>query len=526
MKKQLPKYRMGVQEVDVNTADKKSVGSAAATGAMSGAAMGATLGSVVPGWGTAIGAVVGAAAGGIIGGVNQSKTNKSINKKQAYNKQAQSFNNKVNQSYNAATYIDSNNTVMGEKVNRLDVAKNGKKRVSKGKLVEVEGGEAITHPNSTSIAKVVSGPSHAEGGVKMVLPKGVSIIPVKDTPAFIAGDNNTRASIKDNLPEDTNPRLYARGTRSYKPVPKSNQSYGQSTVGKTFVAKSSSNPFETNKTIEGIGTSDIGPSTKPTINSFIPDNGGGRSYAPTTDVPGKVHNPNIAGSIAGNAIALAPSIYNLGRGLTEKAATTQTQVTAPAYIDPKVDTTYQRALIEKQSNAATDAAATLGGGSAGMLANRVSSIQAGKIGALNEIANDKYLAENENRKYNTTLQNDFSARKDAAFTYAKDADMQNVARKNDFTAASMTGVSDLYQSRENTQRQEQFTANQNEQYIDALKTKDWEYDPKTGLSLRDAPTTAPPQAGDAPTASYSTTTKVRRYPKKQFYPNTTIERKR
>jgi len=514
MKKQLPKYRMGVQEVDVNTEDKKSVGSAVATGAMSGAAMGATLGSVVPGWGTAIGAVVGAAAGGIIGGVKQSKTNRSINRKLAYNKQAKSFNEKIGQSYDSATYINSNDTVMGAKVNRLDVAKNGKKSTSKGKLVEVEGGEAITHPNSTSISKIVAGPSHAEGGVKMVLPKGVSIIPVKDTPAFVAGDSNTRSKIKNSLPEDNNPRLYARGTRSYKPVPKSSSNYGQSTAGKTFVAKSSSNPFETNRTVEGIGTSDIGPSTKPTINSFIPDMGGGRSVAsdkPTTAVPGKVSSASIAGSIAGNAIALAPSIYNLGRGLTEKAATTQTQVTAPAYIDPKVDTTYQRALIEKQSNAATDAAATLGGGSAGMLANRISSIQVGKIGALNELANDKYLAENENRKYNTTLQNDFSARKDAAFTYAKDADMQNVARKNDFVAASMTGVSDLYQSRENTQRQEQFTANQNEQYIDALKTKDWEYDPQTGLSLRG---TNPPQAGDAPTTTWKSTSKVRRYPKR------------
>jgi len=508
MKRKLPKYRMGVQEVDVNESDKKSQGSAAATGAMSGAAMGATIGSVVPGWGTAVGAAVGAIAGGVMGGVAQGKTNRKINRGLSFNKQAKSFNESVDKTENAATYIDKRDTVMGAKVNRMDVAKNGKKKITKGKLVEVEGGEAITHPNSTSIAQVVKGPSHAEGGVRMVLPKGVSIIPVKDTPEFISADPAKRAKIKNSLPEDNNPDLYYKGTEGIKPRRKVGNNYGQSTVGKTFKAKSSLNPFSQSKgPVDSIGTSDIGPSSK---NAVTPDMGGERSYAsdkpkskPTTDV----QNPNKYSNAVSNGIALAPSIYNLGRGLTEQAATTKTQVTAPTYIDPNVDTTYQRTELERQTNAAVDAAATLGGGSANMLANRVASLQVGKINALNELANNKYQAENENRKYNTSLTNDFNARKDSAFTYAKDADMQNVARKNDFIAASMTGISDLYQSRENTQRQEQFTANQNELDREALKTNDWEYDPKTGLKLRDS---NPPQAGDGPTTTWSTTSKIKR----------------
>jgi hypothetical protein len=508
IKPNMKKYRMGVQEVAVDTSQKKDAGAAALEMSLQGAAMGASLAAINPVAG-AVGAGVGAVAGATVGFIKQKSINRKIGQAQQEQDRAKNLNAGFDASYRAANndYVESD-TTMGDTRKNVLKAKKGLK-VKSSRVIEVEGGELATKPGSLQIDKQFVGNSHAKGGIKVSVPNdiqpGSAIIPKDKAEEFKKGSKEVRASIINNLPKDNGDKK-KRGSVidpeiPYDSIPinqdytNKNYSMGNSSTIDNFTWKGSKkNTTDTDgiAPMEGVRVNTV-PSQPPMGSSNkLPTTDGGFNNAMKVkdDKPSGIDftkfkdnagnntsttklNMDKVGAGVGTVAALAPTIYNTARYLSESSVKEPVFFKPSELLNTNVDTTYQRNQLERSTKAATDNLSNYSAGNISGISNNIRSIQMDKMEKLNDISNTKYQQEQSLRQYNNQLINRDIQAKTQAEAQAYDNNLQHGARRNDFLAQAMTGASDYSQAVRNKVASEKVAERNMEFQAKALGDKDW-----------------------------------------------------
>lgn len=467
------KYALGVQKVSVPPeGDNADILAGTATGAK----MGSTIGSFLPPPYNMLATGAGAAAGVVAGTIN-------ADKKDAANRKAKRQNEFVDQ--NAAFDItqsaynnDDTGAVYG---NRMQT---GRKKLEIPRKIEVEGDEVIMKETEAGkfvlIKDLEGGPSHAKGGIDMVVgtgkdvPVGSTIFPAKMRKqvmdAYDKNDWNAIRRIRKSLPDDKYKPKYQTGADQVDPNEELDLGYVEQDARYTPGSINSNEGLDEgygsqpgvidNTPIDNYSTPDSSYQFSPeTVNKAVASSNAG---AAANKALGGIGNTSGSGSAAsktnskdysGAATDLAtslPMLYNLASGMGK------TQKVDRRFYNPKLQAAYydetpEMTNIERARYTAAEAGRTQGNTANAMsnarqaaidAAYAKSNVQSKKFGIEQGIRNQNVNTENQAQTTNLNLANTYDAQ-----------DLQAQAVKRNMTQEGLAGISDLAQSRYNTRTQ-------------------------------------------------------------------------
>lgn len=397
--------------------------------------------------------------------------------KAVYAKQRQDYANKQLKDYGA---VDSSVQATQLKKGRREIfLKNAKYKKKEGvREIETEGREPIFSPKKKDGTRDLiyynpNDPTHKEGGVKgivtknsnikaknaVVIPEGSAIISAKDgmnkkaLKAYKEGDRKKLEKVINKMPDD-----------------KSNKkALGTDDLGYGF-EDASGNRYSSyaRPAYEG-------------INPSAPVGGAPEiQTAPLSQVnttPNKkTYNTSKLNSVASGALQAAPSIYNLARGIFEKPQLTNRRyVNNKAYQYQDFSDPNRRAANEQFRVESDNIRNATGGSGATYLANQ-SLAAANRFKNMSDINTQEAAKRQDLMNMNTQMSNQQNAQNMGLANQYDDLDLQNRARKNDFVASGLTGLSDLSFHKQRDKNM----ANADQMRLNTLETSQYKYDPTTG----------------------------------------------
>jgi hypothetical protein len=346
--------------------------------------------------------------------------------------------------------------------------KKGTKKL-KARIIETEGPEPIFSPKDSSGERKLlyhdpNGPTHKEGGVKAAviqsgkdkirgmlnIPEGSAIVTrdnnmnQKALKAYKEGDKNKLNKIINQMPSDTN---------SKKEDGDNELTVDEEVIGKKPIEQ---DLFGLERNIK------FSENQAPLSNSTI------------TTKSKKTYNTSSLKNMGTGLLQAAPSIYNLGRGLFEKAKTTNRRyINNEAYKYQDLADPNRKAANEQFRIESSNIRNATGGSGGAYLANQ-NLAAANRFRNLSDINNQEAGKRLDISNTNTNLRNQQNAQNLQLANQYDDLDTQNIARKNDFVGAGLTGLSDLSFNKQLMKNQ----ANADRLKATTLETTNFKYDPE------------------------------------------------
>ncbi len=349
--------------------------------------------------------------------------------------------------------------------------KKGSRKIN-ARVIESEGREPVFSPKDSSGNRKLlyhnpEDPTHKQGGVKMAVVKGKEkirgLLTIPENSAIVTANDgmNTKAL-----------KAYKRGDQ--KTLNKIINKMPEDNISKKAGGSSSLNSnkwnTQTDETIIDTGNS-ANKWGGNVYNDLSVDPTLSQSIAPT-----KTYNNSKLMNSLGNAgtglMQAAPSIYNLGRGLLEKPKMTNRRYIANEgykyknLSQPAVNAANEQFRVD--SNNIRNAT----GGAGGTYLSNQAMASANRFKNISDINNQEAGKRLDIKNMNTGLKNQQNAQNMQLANQYDDLDSQNLARKNDFIGAGLTGLSDLSFNRQAMKNQ----ANADKIRATTLETNNYKYD--------------------------------------------------
>lgn len=296
------------------------------------------------------------------------------------------------------------------------------------KVVEAEGDETVFYktPSGRYVLEkdLKGGRPHSKGGEEIEVKEGTVIFPknkreeVMD--AYKSRDNLRLETIRLSLPEDK-PRKpkYARGTKSIETI---------------YDEMKAANPPDTS-----VAEADFLMPYRSTP---------GTVYA-TPSFPKTSATSPVLGA-AENFINLAPSLYNLGRGIFSKPETVTRREYKPEEYDAYFDINPQLRDLRDAQTARISAARNYSGGNVGAVLSNVNQAVTDTTKRLGDLRTQKFNVENNLRNRNVDARNQAQMQNISLQNMYDDLEARNREARMAGIAQGLTGTSAYAQSRQGT----------------------------------------------------------------------------
>ena len=359
---------------------------------------------------------------------------------------------------------------------------NSKKSNKPTKLVEVERDELVFSktPSGKFILKADfrGGKPHHKGGEDYVAQAGDSIFPGKQREEVMEAYNNGNhyklESMRLKLPKDTNKENEAalgldltgagRGYLERTPELPNILNFGSSSASNpsyTGVNQSGGyfNPLSQSSSGVGIG------------NPMNLGLGGASSNAtPKPSFFSNLIKPTGLGSVA----QLAPTIYDLGKGLFEKPVETTKRYLNPQLMKYARDNSGMNEALQAKEQEKRQIR-NYSGGNAGVYLSNVGAAENRYKNAVNDINNREYLRENQINNLNTQTLNQAQQGNIGLAGQYDQLDLQNKAGKQNFLRTGLEGLSKYGLTQEQMKNQK----DRDNLLLGTLSTQDFYFDPET-----------------------------------------------
>lgn len=401
-------------------------------GAISGATAGLTLGGPA---GAIVGGILGGAAE-LIGNNRRKKEERRLADAQASaRRMQQARDTKLGELEPQIEYAPV--FMKGGKI--MKYAEGGQANVSAqepqpipGAHVELEGGESFQTPQGTE--GVVEGPSHAQGGVQMELPEGTEIYSDR---LKVPGTNNTFS--------DENKKILSSKSKYEKILSNPRSTRLAKNTARRMLEKLQNDQDSLFNAQQRINHNNTGSFSKQFFGGGIVD-----SFKKLQG------NEKLAGGI-NSALTLAPTLYNIGKGLFGKAET----YNASDFYNPMETTALTRMrnrsidsspMIEQNRQAANIARYNLRNTARtrGELMGGYAPIAMGESRANAEIKMQQQQLQNQYSAETARMEAEFGTQRAATNFQVADINARSRAAQRNFTATGLSQLSQFTQMREKT----------------------------------------------------------------------------
>jgi hypothetical protein len=371
------------------------------------------------------------------------------------------------------------------------------------KLIEVERDELIFSktPSGKFILKAdfKGGKPHTKGGENYIAKEGDIVFPGKKrkdvVEAYKNGDNEKLERIRLTLPKDVNKDKEAKagadltsiGTNlmkdalgaypDLKPLTPYNGLTQQGPLKKMESFKSFNAFVDQLQPMKSKGLNTITPSKGniSTASTIIPPGYGTTSQGGFLS---KLGGTSGMGSALSSAFQLAPTLYDLGKGLLEKPEVTTKRYYNPQTMQYVKDTSgMKEALMAKEQE--KKQIRNLSAGNPSVYLSNVGAAENRYKNALSDINEREYQRENQINNLNTNLLNQAQMQNLGLSNQYDMLDLQNKGAKQNFTRKGLEGFSGYSLTNEQMKNQK----NRDNMLLNTLETKDFKYDPITGTPL-------------------------------------------
>lgn len=186
--------------------------------------------------------------------------------------------------------------------------------------------------------------------------------------------------------------------------------------------------------------------------------------------------------IASNVAALAPSIYNTGMGLFGKTEKTNRRTYNPELMKYEDTSGQMRQDVNSITNAEMDISRNLSGGNAGNFRANATSALNRKYKRMQDINTSEYNKRLNIDSANTQIQNQANMTNLNLENQYDQMDLQNKARKQDFLAKGLTGISgSIQQGQLNKNR-----AERDQMLMNTLGSADYQINPDGSIVNKNA----------------------------------------
>lgn len=352
------------------------------------------------------------------------------------------------------------------------------------KLIEVERDELIFSktPSGKFILKAdfKGGKPHTKGGENYIAKEGDIVFPGKKrkdvVEAYKNGDNEKLERIRLTLPKDVNKDKEAKAGADLTSI-------GTNLMKSALDEYSHADVVDTNLIKNGGAIA--GSLKLPKANmiakktNFIETPEGVMKN--TTSQGGflsKLGGASGMGSALSSAFQLAPTLYDLGKGLLEKPEVTTKRYYNPQTMQYVKDTSGMReALMAKEQE--KKQIRNLSAGNPSVYLSNVGAAENRYKNALSDINEREYQRENQINNLNTNLLNQAQMQNLGLSNQYDMLDLQNKGAKQNFTRKGLEGLSGYSLNKEQMKNQK----NRDNMLLNTLETKDFKYDPITGVPL-------------------------------------------
>ena len=372
------------------------------------------------------------------------------------------------------------------------------------RIIETQGKEPVFTPKDNEGKRDLiyynpSDPTHEEGGVKAAvipksgkdrvrgmlnIPEGSAIVTShqgmnkKALEAYKEGDDNKLERVINKMPEDK------KGTvkKKYKGIKRlddGTDNVQTNPANKWALANQSNNQngslqANQNQIPGGYGFGNYSSTNR--VNQNTPQSSAAAQSSTNTNVSSATSKLGNAGN---GLLQAAPSIYNLGRGLFDKAQKTNRRyISNQDYQYKDTSAPAIRAANEQQLVNSNNIRNATGGQGGAFLANQamasadrfknISDINNQQMAQRQNISNSNVDMRNQQNQSNLGLANQYDQQ-----------DLENKAAHNQYTQAGLTGISDIAARNKLMSNQ----ANADSIRAGALQEKNYAYDPKTGKPI-------------------------------------------